>query len=109
MRRSKFLKMKNSKELVEILDNFLLDKKISRRQFCRLSGIPNSTITSWKHKKVLPSVELVGKVARFMNVSLDWLVFGDDSYCADKIEYRTGYKQAINSCIKALKNLRKEN
>ena len=61
-------------ELVEILENYLKEKKISRRQFCALVDIPNSTISSWKAKKVLPSIELVAKVAKFMNVSLDWLV-----------------------------------
>ena len=58
-------------------------------------------------KKVLPSIEAVAKIAKFTNVSLDWLVFGDDSYRIDKREFATGYKQGINSCIEALKNLRK--
>ena len=32
----------------------------------------------WKAKNVLPSIELVAKLARFMNVSLDWLVYGEN-------------------------------
>ena len=70
--------MRTSAELVEILDNYLKKKKISRRQFCALVDIPNSTISSWKSKNVLPSIEFVSKVAKFMNVSLDWLVYSSD-------------------------------
>ncbi|MGN0757134.1 helix-turn-helix transcriptional regulator [uncultured Treponema sp.] len=69
--------MRTSAEFVEILENYLKEKKISRRQFCVLVDIPNSTISSWKAKNVLPSIELVAKVAKFMNVSLDWLVYGE--------------------------------
>ena len=57
---------------------YLEEKKISRRQFCALVDIPTSTIASWKAKNVLPSIELVAKLARFMNVSLDWLVYGEN-------------------------------
>ena len=69
--------MRNGIELVDILDNYLKEKKLSRRQFCALTDIPNSTIGTWKSKNVMPSFELVAKVAKFMNVSLDWLVYGE--------------------------------
>lgn len=69
--------MKNGVELVEILDNFLKSKNISRRQFSTLVDIPNSTIATWKSKNILPSVDLLAKIAKFMNVSLDWLVYGE--------------------------------
>ena len=68
--------MRTCVQLVEILENYLKEKQISRRQFCTLVDIPTSTIASWKAKNVLPSIELVAKLARFMNVSLDWLVYG---------------------------------
>lgn len=69
--------MRKSSEFVEILEDYLKEKKISRRQFCALVDIPNTTISSWKTKNILPSIELVAKIAKFMNVSLDWLVYGD--------------------------------
>ena len=70
--------MRTCVQLVEILEAYLEEKKISRRQFCVLVDIPSSTIASWKAKNVLPSIELVAKLARFMNVSLDWLVYGEN-------------------------------
>ncbi len=70
-------KMRTSSEFVEILEKYLKEKKISRPQFCALVDIPNTTISSWKTKNTLPSIEFVAKIAKFMNVSLDWLVNGE--------------------------------
>ena len=53
--------MRTCVQLVEILEAYLEEKKISRRQFCALVDIPTSTIASWKAKNVLPSIELVAK------------------------------------------------
>ncbi len=69
--------MRSGKEFVELLDEYLKSKGLTRRQFCNLTDIPESTIGTWKSKNVMPSVELVSKVATFMNVSLDWLVYGE--------------------------------
>lgn len=71
--------MRNSVEILEILDNYLDSKKISRRQFCLDTDIPKSTIANWKAKPTSPSIDLMYKVAKYMNVSLDWLVNGENS------------------------------
>ena len=84
--------MRTSAEIVDIIDEYLKEKKISRRQFCTLIDIPNSTIATWKSKKVMPSVELVAKVAKFMNVSLDWLVYGEIDKIDNHIINDTDYK-----------------
>lgn len=76
--------MRSGIEFVTILDDYLKRKGLSRKQFCNLTDIPESTIGTWKSRNVMPSVELVAKVARFMNVSLDWLVFGEQFDDADK-------------------------
>lgn len=69
--------MRSGIEFVNILDNYLRNKNLSRRQFCALVDIPNSTVATWKQKDIMPSIELLTKIAKFMNVSLDWLVNGE--------------------------------
>ena len=69
------MKIRSSGELVEILKDYLKEQKISLRQFSTLVGIPHSTILTWKKKNTLPSIEFIAKIASFMNVSLDWLVY----------------------------------
>ena len=69
--------MRTTVEIVEILENYLKEKKISLRQFSALVDIPHSTILTWKKKNTLPSIEFISRIAAFMNVSLDWLVNGE--------------------------------
>lgn len=71
----KELNIRTSKEFVKLLEDYLKEKKISRRQFCVLVDIPNTTISSWKKKNTLPSIEYFAKIAKYMNVSIDYLVF----------------------------------
>ena len=84
--------MRTSAEFVEILDEYLKSKGLTRRQFCNLTDIPESTIGTWKSKNVMPSVELVAKVAKFINVSLDWLVYGEIDEIDNHIINDTDYK-----------------
>ena len=64
--------------VLQELDYFLEKKGISRKQFCTQIEIPSSTIATWKSKNILPNTELICKVARFINVSIDWLLTGKE-------------------------------
>lgn len=68
--------MRTCLEIVEIIENYLKEKKLSLRKFSALVGIPYTTILSWKKKNTLPSIEFISKIASFMNVSLEFLVNG---------------------------------
>lgn len=68
--------MRTILEIIEILENYLKEKKLSFRKFSALVDIPHSTILTWKKKNTLPSIEFISKIASFMNVSLDCLVNG---------------------------------
>lgn len=72
--------MRTCNEIAFILEEYLKTKKISLRQFANLIDYSHSAISSWKKKDtVLPSIEIISKIAKFMNVSLDWLVNGDEN------------------------------
>lgn len=73
------MRIRSGSEFVDILEDYLKKKNLSRRQFCAMVDINPSTIGAWKSKNVMPSVDLVAKVAKFMNVSLDWLVNRDEN------------------------------
>ena len=68
--------MRTCLEIVEIIENYLKEKKLSLRKFSALVGIPYTTILSWKKKNTLPSIEFISKIASFMNISLEFLVNG---------------------------------
>ena len=81
--------MRSAVEIVEILDTYLKENGLSRKQFCEHMGISDLTVSVWKFRNVLPSVEIAGKIAKFMNVSLDWLVFGEMLEEANNLIFNT--------------------
>lgn len=70
--------MRTSVEILELLDSFLESKGISRRQFSAMNDIPQATLGNWKTKNSAPSLDHLIKIAKYMNVSLDWLVNGEN-------------------------------
>ena len=54
-------------------------------------GMANATIQKWQ--KQSPRLENIEKVAKFLNVSLDWLVFGEDNKSIDEIELINNYRK----------------
>jgi len=80
------IKMRSSLEILEILDAHLQKKGISRRQFNEIADIPQSSLGNWKTKNTAPALDHLCKIAKFMNVSLDWLVNGEDSKTEISIE-----------------------
>lgn len=98
--------MRSGIEFVTILDDYLKNKGLSRKEFCISSGVPESTIATCKSRNVMPSVELLAKVAQFMNVSLDWLVFGEQFDDVDKEPYsRRSILDRIEIAIRQIYNV----
>ena len=76
--------MRTGIEILDLLDNFLKTKGISRRQFSAMNDIPYSSLGNWKTKNSAPSLEHLVKIAKFMDVSLDWLITGKE-YNSDNL------------------------
>ena len=52
-------------------------------QLAESSGLPQSTISSWYRKKVLPSVPSLDKICSAFGISLSQLFSEDDDYDED--------------------------
>lgn len=50
---------------------------LSRADMCRFTGISESTIRNWI-RGTSPQAEMLFKVARFLNVSLEYLITGEN-------------------------------
>ena len=50
------------------------EKKINDATLCRECGLNHSAVTEWKKGKAKPSTEAVAKIARYFNVSADYLL-----------------------------------
>lgn len=84
---------KNVRELLEYKD-------ISQKELAAAINESYNTLQSWISKERLPNVEQAAKIARFLNVSMEYLVFGKDERA------KPNHAETIKLLEKAIQNLR---
>ena len=69
-------------ELVNRIDKVLKNRNQTRKDFAEKLDINASTIATWKTKDIMPPVQLLYKICVELNVSLNWLILGDEFFNA---------------------------
>jgi len=64
--------------MYEIFEKLLKTKGISTYKFCKDTGIPQSTISTWKTKGSIISSDLAKTIADYFGVSVDYLLTGKE-------------------------------
>lgn len=72
---SKLLEMKN---MISRILYLMKENNIKSSKLCSDLNIANSSITDWKKAKGKPSVDTINKISHYFNVSLDWLITGQE-------------------------------
>lgn len=62
----------------DVFEQLLQEKGITAYQVCRDLHIPQSTISNWKTRKSKIGSELALKIADYLEVSVDYLLTGDN-------------------------------
>lgn len=70
--------------MYEVFERLLQSYGISAYKFCKDTGISQSTISTWKKKNNLISGELAKKIADYFNVSIEYLMTGEEKDRGDK-------------------------
>lgn len=79
----------------KMLCDYLSVKDISINQFISDFNISHAEIISLKmNPEHINNLELLIKLSKFMNVSLDWLIFGEES--PEFTDYQKGYFNGMN-------------
>ena len=65
--------------MVERILNLLNERNISEYRLIKDCGLPNSSITQWKQGKAQPGLPAVIKIAKYLDVSTDYLLGLDDN------------------------------
>ena len=71
---------------VSINDNIfkiMKDKGLTQKEFSRLSGIPESTISDWKNHGKIPGSDKLGLICRTLGVDLHSLFVDDMGFETD--------------------------
>lgn len=59
-------------------NELIKNKKITQKILCNDCGISLATFASWIHNNRLPDLESAFSIAKYFNVSLDYLLIGDE-------------------------------
>ena len=56
----------------------ITDKRYSIKEVAKATGVPNSTLSEWLNNRTPKNPEQVRSVAKFLGVSLHFLLFGEE-------------------------------
>ena len=65
--------------IVRRIDTLLYERKDNRANLCRALNLKHNTISNWLTRGTLPKVEDALRIAEYLNVSVEWLVYGEDN------------------------------
>ena len=64
--------------MYEVFEHLLQSFGVSAYKFCKDTGIPQSTISTWKKKRNLINGEMAKKIADYFGVSVGYLMTGEE-------------------------------
>ena len=67
----------NEKSFADRIDSLLRIQNRTRKSLCDSVGISINAISTWKARETLPSVDTAMKIAKQLNTTLDYLVYGE--------------------------------
>jgi transcriptional regulator with XRE-family HTH domain len=85
-------------EIVERVERELQKRNISKTEFYKASGVASATFSQWRSGIRSPSMQSISSIARFLGVSVDWVLTGkeiepeDTAYIREILRNRPGMK-----------------
>lgn len=72
--------------LLDRITDLMEQSGIKAKQLTTELGISNSSFTDWRKGKGSPSLDTVAKISDYFNVSIDYLVRGEEFFSHDETE-----------------------
>lgn len=91
--------------IVDRLIGLMDERNLKPAQMTRELGISGSSFTDWKKGKGSPSLEIVVKFADYFNVSLDYLVRGEDFKHSSSYNFLDFSNTREHQCLKKFRKL----
>lgn len=63
------------------------ERGLEQKEAAELIGVSPATLNRYEKEKREPDLEMLGKLAKFYNVSLDWLIMGNEMPIPDDPKY----------------------
>lgn len=65
--------------ITERIFDAMKDRNITQKQLADELGIGQSTVANWKKRDCPPPINYISKIAKMLNVSIEYLVTGSDN------------------------------
>ena len=79
--------------LVERIDNLLHSISQTRVNLCDSLGIKKQSLTDWKNRGTIPAADVALKIADYLNVSLEYLLYGTEkTFSNDELNLISRYR-----------------
>lgn len=91
--------------IVDRLIGLMDERNLKPAQMTRELGISGSSFTDWKKGKGSPSLEIVVKFADYFNVSLDYIVRGEDFKHSSSNNFLEFSNTREHQCLKKFRKL----
>ena len=66
-------------DVIDRLNLLQQQSGMNKKEVAKATGISLNAFTAWNKRNAKPGLKQLVKVAQYFNVSLDWLVFGDNA------------------------------
>ncbi len=66
------------KTFIDRIEEVLEKKGISKTELSEALNIRRPTLSEWKKNGAIPSADIALKIAKYLNVSVEWLITGEE-------------------------------
>lgn len=91
-------------EIIERITQTLAERERTAYELCKFIGVQTSTMSTWKTRKRNPPAELMPDIARFLGVSLDYLLTGQEGAV---LRYTTSEEDELLELFRSLPESKK--
>lgn len=88
--------------LLDRIENLIKEKGVKPFQITTELGLASSTFSDWRKGKAKPSLDAVVKLSKYFNVSIDYLVFGEDLNEVDSLEFSNSLDAEVLTKFRSL-------
>lgn len=74
-------------DLLTRIHTLMAQNDIKPTQFTKILGISSSSFTDWGKGKGSPSLKTVSQISEYFNVSIDYLVYGNDKHTISVLDF----------------------
>ena len=94
--------------MYEVFANLCEEKNVTPYRVAKECGFSNVTLSDWKNKGNMPKADKLLKISRFLDVSIEFLMTGEDSTLGNSI-HLSAEETAIITAYRRVNDITKDN